>query len=182
MRRITQLAAKLNYNQIIIDASNRFHAIVNACMNSKDYPTIAGLTCSSMYSSEKDIPKEEEEEKEHPVLDPDLCFSYRGYQFELSSCNIITTREQMLGLTNENFKQQFPHGVFSDRYVCWMQGHKDHLGHTKDYVDDPEDWTPSVYLVPGAWSWGAESDLKSGAEVDPIILEAIDKFLDSFKE
>ena len=38
--------AKLNYNQIIIDASNRFHAIVNACMNSKDYPTIAGLTCS----------------------------------------------------------------------------------------------------------------------------------------
>ena len=55
------MAAKLNYNQIIIDASNRFHAIVNACMNSKDYPTIAGLTCSSMYSSEKDIPTVEEE-------------------------------------------------------------------------------------------------------------------------
>lgn len=61
MRRITQLDAKLNYNQIIIDASNRFHAIVNACMNSKDYTTIAGLTCSSMYSSEKDIPTVEEE-------------------------------------------------------------------------------------------------------------------------
>lgn len=177
------MAAKLNYNQIIIDASNRFHAIVNACMNSKDYPTIAGLTCSSMYSCEKDIPTVEEEEKEeHPVLDPDLCFSYRGYQFELSACNIITTKEQMLGLTNENFKQQFPHGVFTDRYVCWMQGHKDHLGHTKDYVDDPEDWTPSVYLVPGAWSWGAENDLRVCAEVDPIILEAIDKFLETFKE
>ena len=171
--------AKLNYNQIIIDASNRFHAIVNACMNSKDYPTIAGLTCSSMYSSEKDIPTVE---KEHPVLDPDLCFRYRGYHFELLDCNIITTKEQMLGLTNENFKQQFPHGVFTDRYVCWMQGHKDYLGHTKDDVDDPEDWLPELYLVPGAWSWGAESDLRVCAEVDPIILEAIDKFLETFKE
>lgn len=173
--------AKLNYNQIIIDASNRFHAIINACMNSKDYPTIAGLTCSSMYSSEKDIPTVEEE-KEHPVLDLDLCFSYKGYQFELSACNIITTREQMLGLTNESFKQQFPHGVFTDRYVCWMQGHKDCDGHTKEESDEPELFVPNIYLVPGAWSWGAETDLRVCAEVDPIILEAIDKFLETFKE
>lgn len=173
------MAAKLDYNQIMVDASNRLHAIINACIN-KDNDSIVCNTCSSMYSSEKDIPTVEEEE--HPVLDPDLCFSYRGYQFELSACNIITTKEQMLDLTNENFKQQFPHGVFTDRYVCWMQGHKDHLGHTKDYVDDPEDWAPSVYLVPDAWSWGAESDLRVCAEVDPIILEAIDKFLETFKE
>ena len=179
MRRITQLAAKLNYNQIIIDASNRFHAIVNACIN-KDNDSIICNTCSSIYSCEKDIPTVEE--KEHPVLDPDLCFSYRGYQFELSSCNIISTREQMLGLTNENFKQQFPHGVFTDRYVCWMYGHKDCEGHTKEEVDESEYFAPSVYLVPEAWSWGAESDLRICAEVDPIILETIDKFLDSFKE
>ena len=171
--------AKLNYNQIIIDASKRFHAIVNACMNSKDYPTIAGLTCSSMYSSEKDIPAVE---KEHPVLDPDLCFRYRGYHFELSDCNIITTKEQMLGLTNENFKQQFPHGVFTDRYVCWMQGHKDYLGHTKDDVDDPEDWAPDLYLVPGAWAYGAEYGLVPGSRVTQCIIEAIDKFLETFKE
>lgn len=175
------MAAKLNYNQIIIDASNRFHAIVNACMNSKDYPTIAGLTCSSMYSSKKDIPTVEEE-KEHPVLDPDLCFNYRGYQFELSACNNITHRNQIVDLTVENIKERFPNGIFSDRYVCWMSGHKDHLGHTKDYVDDPEDWTPSVYLVPDAWSWGAESDLKPGAEVNPLILAAINNFLETFKE
>lgn len=117
-----------------------------------------------------------------PVLDDCLCFKYKGYDFEFSSCNIISTKEQMLGLTNENFKHQFPHGVFTDRYVCWMLGHKDYLGHTKDDVDDPEDWVPEVYLVPGAWSWGAESDLRVCAEVDPIILEAIDKFLESFKE
>lgn len=180
MRRITQLAAKLDYNQIIIDASNRLHAIINACIN-KDDDSIAGNVCSSMYSCEKDIPVVKEE-KEHPVLDPDLCFSYRGYQFELSACNNITCREQMLGLTNENFKQQFPHGVFTDRYVCWMQGHKDCDGHTKEEVDEPEYFAPSVYLVPGAWSWGAEDDLRVCAKVDPIILEAIDKFLDSFKE
>jgi hypothetical protein len=162
MRRITQLAAKLNYNQIIIDASNRFHAIVNACMNSKDYPTIAGLTCSSMYSSEEDIPAE----KEHPVLDQDFCFRYRSYAFKLSSCNNITNKEQILGLTNESFKEWFPNGVFTDRYVCWMFGYEN----------------CNVYLVPGAWSWGAESDLRACAEVSPVILEAIDKFLETFKE
>ena len=180
MRRITQLAAKLDYNQIIVDASNRLHAIINACIN-KDNDSIVCNTCSSMYNSEKDIPTVEEE-KEHPVLDPDLCFSYRGYQFELSSCNNITHRNDIVGLTNENLKERFPNGIFTDRYVCWMQGHKDHLGHTKDYVDDPEDWAPEIYLVPDAWSWGAENDLRVCAEVDPIILEAIDKFLDSFKE
>ena len=56
------MAAKLNYNQIIIDASNRFNSIVNACLN-KDYPAIAGLTCSSMYSFEKDIPVVKEKEE-----------------------------------------------------------------------------------------------------------------------
>ena len=171
------MGAKLNYNQIIIDASNRLYAIINACIN-KDNDSIVCNTCSSMYSSEKDIPAV----KEHPVLDPDLCFSYRGYQFELSACNIISTKEQMLDLTNANFMQQFPHGVFTDRYVCWMHGHKDAERHTKEESDEPEYWTPEVYLVPGAWSWGAESDLRVCAEVDPIILEAIDKFLETFKE
>lgn len=170
--------AKLNYNQIMLDASNRLHAIINACIN-KDNDSIVCNTCSSMYSSEKDIPAVEEE---HPVLDMDLCFKYKGYDFELSSCNIISTREQMLDLTNENFKQQFPHGVFTGRYVCWMQGNKDCDGHTKEELDDPEDWIPELYLVPGAWSWGAENDLRVCAEVDPIILEAIDKFLETFKE
>ena len=175
------MAAKLNYNQIIIDASNRFHAILNACMNSKDYPTIAGLTCSSMYSCEKDMPAVKEE-KEHPVLGPDLCFSYRGYKFELSACNNITNKEQILDITDENFRERFPYSSFTDRYVCWMQGHKNCDGYTKEESDAPEYWAPEIYLVPGAWSWGAENDLIVCAEVDPIILEAIDKFLETFKE
>ena len=183
MRRITQLAAKLNYNQIIIDASNRFHAIVNACMNSKDYITIAGLTCSSMYSCEKDIPAVKEE-KEYPVLDQCLCFKYKGYDFELTSCNCITRREQIIGLTYDNIKERFPNGIFSDRYVCWMYGHKDCEGHTKEESSYPGDWVPEVYLVSNvfAWSWGAGDDLKPGVEVDSCILEGIDEFLKTFKE
>ena len=180
MRRTTQLAAKLNYNQIMIDASNRLHAIINACIN-KDDDSIICNTCSSMYSSEKDIPALKEE-KEHPVLDPDLCFSYRGYQFELSSCNNITHRNDIVGLTMDNLKERFPNGIFTDRYVCWMYGHKDCEGHTKEESDYPDCWAPVVYLVPEAWSWGAESDLKPGIEVTLDILEMIDKFLDSFKE
>ena len=117
-----------------------------------------------------------------PVLDRDLCFKYKGYDFELSSCNNITCRDQIIDVTDENIRERFPNGIFLDRYVCWMYGHKDHLGHTKDYVDDPEDWAPSVYLVPEAWSWGAESDLIPGAEVTLDMLEMIDKFLETFKE
>lgn len=174
------MAAKLNYNQIIIAASNRFHAIVNACMN-KDDDSIICNTCSSMYSSEKDMPKVEEEE-EQPVLDQNFCFSYRGYQFELSSCNNITHRNQIVGLTMENLKERFPNGIFTDRYVCWMYGHKDCEGHTKEEVDNPEFFAPNIYLVPEAWSWGAESDLKPGLKVTLDMLEMIDKFLDSFEE
>ena len=168
---------KLDYNQIMIDASNRLHAIINACIN-KDNDLIICDTCSSMYSCEKDIPTV----KEHPVLDQDLCFSYRGYKFELSACNNITNKKQILDVTDENFRERFPYGSFTDRYVCWMHGHKDCDGHTKEESDAPEYWAPEIYLVPGAWSWGAENDLGVCAEVDPIILEAIDKFLETFKE
>jgi hypothetical protein len=119
------------------------------------------MTCSC-YSGDIKLDTEEE----HPVLDQDFCFRYRSYAFKLSSCNNITNKEQILGLTNESFKEWFPNGVFTDRYVCWMFGYEN----------------CNVYLVPGAWSWGAESDLRVCAEVDPIILEAIDKFLETFKE
>ena len=51
---------KLDYNQIMVDASNRLHAIINACIN-KDNDSIICNTCSSMYSSEKDIPALKEE-------------------------------------------------------------------------------------------------------------------------
>ena len=63
-----------------------------------------------------------------------------------------------------------------------MWGHKDCYGHTKEESDYPVDWTPEVYLVPEAWSWGASDGLKPGAEVSTIILEGIDKFLETFKE
>ena len=174
------MANKLNYNQIMIDASNRLHTIINACINKYD-DSIAGLTCSSMYSSEKDIPVVKEED-EQPVIDEQLCFKYKGYNFELSSCNNITNKAQILGLTNENFKQKFPHGIFTDRYVCWMCGHKDCDGHTQEESDEPEYWSPEIYLVPDAWSLGAGFDLQSGAKVDKYVLEGIDKFLETFEE
>ena len=120
--------------------------------------------------------------KNVPVLDETLCFRYKGYDFELSSCNFITCKEQIIDTTDENFNENFPHGVFTDRYVCWMYGHKDYEGYTKEEVDEPEYFAPESYLVPDAWSYGAEDDLKPGLEVDHVILEAIDKFLKTFKE
>lgn len=102
---------------------------------------------------------------EQPVLKDNFLFEYKGYQFELSSCTLATRKEQMLGITTENFTDRFPHGVFTDRYVCWM-------------------WRPNkseMYLVPQAWSWGARFDLVSGKAVDKNILSKIDKFLEELQ-
>lgn len=123
-----------------------------------------------------------DDSKNVPILDEALCFRYKGYDFELSSCNFITCKEQIIDTTDENFRERFPHGVFTDRYVCWMYGHKDCVGHTKEEVDEPEYFAPLVYLVPEAWSWGAESDLKPGLKVTLDMLDLIDKFLETFEE
>ena len=173
------LTDKLNYNQIIVDASNRLHAIISACIN-KDNDSIVCNTCSSMYSSEKDIPTVEEDKC--PALDQNLCFKYKGYDFELSSCTNISSKDQIIGLTDENIGARFPHGIFTDRYVCWMYGHKDCEGHARYDFDAPKYWSPMVYLIPEAWSYGANFDLVPGNKVAKYVIEAIDKFLETFKE
>lgn len=177
---ITQMDVKLTKEELLNKAQERFNAWI------KMYGD-ANVTAKQMYEDmtcavftgdvNYDIITNDK-----PVLDQDLCFKYKGYKFEFSSCNSIISKNQIIGLTDENFRERFPHGTFTDRYVCWMRGHKDYEGHTEDDVDDPEYWAPKVYLVPGAWSWGAYSDLNPGSIVDPIILETIDKFLETFKE
>lgn len=179
LRRITQLDAKLTKEELFKKAQERFSSWAKMYSNPEvtAQQMYEDMSCSCYSGSQADDFKTDK-----PVLDKDLRFEYKGYKFELSSCNNITCRDQIIGVTDENFREKFPYGVLTDRYVCWMYGHKDHLGHTKDYVDDPEDWAPSVYLVPEAWSWGASDDLNPGAEVSTIILEGIDKFLETFKE
>ncbi len=178
MRRITQLDAKLTKEELFKKAQERFSSWAKMYSNPEvtAQQMYEDMSCSCYSGSQAD-----DFNTGKPVLDQNLSFEYKSYRFVLTSCNNITCRNQIVGLTMENIKERFPNGIFSDRYVCWMCGHKDHLGHTKDCVDDP-DWAPEVYLVPEAWSWGAEYDLEPGVEVDPIILEAIDKFLETFKE
>lgn len=160
-------AKQLNYKQIISDANERYSQIIRACISGKDYDTIVSLICSSIYSGENDIPSDNmPEDNLEPILKENFCFDYKGYKFELSSCTTLTNKEQMLGITNENFTQKFPHGVFTDRYVCWMWGRTDCV----------------AYLIPGAWLWGASIDLKVGSKVDKQILTNIDKFLETFEE
>ena len=172
--------AKLNKEELLNKAEERFNAWIRMYGDSNvtAEQMYEDMTCS-IFTGDANYDKINNSK---PVLDQGLCFKYKGYDFELSSCNSITNRDQIVNLTYENIKSRFPNGIFSDRYVCWMQGHKDHLGHTKDYVDDPEDWAPEIYLVPEAWSWGADDDLKPGIEVSQFILEGIDKFLETFKE
>lgn len=157
--------AKLNYNQIIFDVNKRFNKIVKECVGDRDYNTIVSLVCSSIYSCEDDIPKVKPDEQE-PVLKEGFVFEYKGYQFELASCTNITSKEQMLNVTIENFTQKFPHGVFTDRYVCWMWSHEG----------------DKLYLVPNAWLYGAQCDLKAGSKVDKHLLTSIDNFLETFEE
>ena len=179
LRRITQLNAKLTKEELFKKAQERFSSWAKMYSNPEvtAQQMYEDMSCSCYSGSQADDFKTNK-----PVLDQDLCFSYRGYQFELSSCNNITCKDQIIGVTDENFRKQFPYGIFTDRYVCWMYGHKDCEGHTKEEVDEPEYFAPEVYLVPEAWSWGAESDLKPGLKVTLDMLEMIDKFLETFKE
>ena len=102
------------------------------------------------------------------TLNKDLGFQYHGFDCELSSCTTLSRLEH-LRLPGE--------GCFTDRYVCWLWGHKDNDGKTKEQSDDSDTWSPKVYLVPDAWSWGAEYDCVPGATVNAQILESIDKLI-----
>lgn len=122
-----------------------------------------------------------------PVLSADLDFTYKGHLFMLNSCNDITRTEQIMGLNSkEDVRQRFPRGIFTDRYVCWMQGSKDIEGMTlSEYLEKNPDeteenncWAPDIYLVPKAWAYGAEFDLKPGAPVEQLILYEINQFLE----
>lgn len=171
LRRTTQLNIKLTKEELFKKAQERFSSWAKMYSNPEvtAQQMYEDMSCSC-YSAGK------------PVLDQNLSFEYKGYMFELSSCNNITNKEQILGLTTENIRERFPKGIFSDKYVCWMWSHKDSEGNTKEESDYPDCWAPEVYLVPGAWSWGADDHLKPGAEVNRFILEGVDKFLETFKE
>lgn len=127
---------------------------------------------------------------EVPVLDEALCFKYKGYDCELSSCNSIANTTQIMGLNDRaDIRKRFPQGIFTDRYICWIYGHKDDEGKTlekylEEFPNETEqdnNWAPNIYLVPKAWAYGAEFDLNPGHTVNEIILEGIDKFLEEHK-
>lgn len=179
LRRITQLEVKLTKEELFKKAQERFSSWAKMYSNPEvtAQQMYEDMSCSCYSGSLADDFKTDK-----PVLDQNLSFKYKGYQFELSSCNNITHRDQIIGLTMENIKERFPKGIFSDRYVCWMWGHKDSEGHTKGEIDYPDCWAPEIYLVPEAWSWGTDDYLRPGTEVDRFILEGIDKFLETFKE
>ena len=169
--------AKLTKEELFKKAQERFSSWAKMYSNPEvtAQQMYEDMACSCYSDSQADNFKADK-----PVLDKNLSFEYKGYKFELSSCNSITNKEQILDVTDENFRERFPYGSFTDRYVCWMYGHKDCEGHTKEESDYPDDWAPEVYLVPEAWSWGADYDLEPGAVVDSCILECIDKFLETF--
>lgn len=171
--------AKLTKEELFKKAQERFSSWAKMYSNPEvtAQQMYEDMSCSCYSGSLADDFKTDK-----PVLDKNLRFEYKGYKFELSSCNNITNKEQIVGLTMENIRECFPNGIFSDKYVCWMWGHKDSEGQTKEESDYPDCWAPEVYLVPDAWSWGADNYLKPGAEVNRFILESVDKFLETFKE
>jgi len=120
-----------------------------------------------------------------PVLDNDFGFEYKGYKFELTPCTMLVSKQQVLDTADE-FRRGGTRAIFTDRYVCWMFGHKDNDGHTlKEYLklnqnetEQNNCWVQELYLVPDAWAWGAESDCNPGDAVDKLILDKIDEFLE----
>lgn len=174
---------KLDYEKCKNLMLERWNKFCDDFINRNDNEIITDLCCS-VISDESEVYKKDES---RPKLDDEFCFKYRGFDFVLAPCTFITRKAELLNVTEENFKQRFPHGIFTDRYVCWMHGHRDIDGHTlQEYLKQNPDETENsnrfyfnVYLVPEAWSWGAEFNLVPGQEIGHIILDNIDKFIES---
>lgn len=47
---------KLNYKQIMKDATERYHQIIDECINAQDYDKLVSLTCESLYGGEDTMP------------------------------------------------------------------------------------------------------------------------------
>lgn len=164
----------------ILNRLERKVQIIKDAIKNKDVDRLKDVCACSLICGDETILTEV------PVLDDTLCFNYKGFDCELSSCNNIIEPNQILGLNDKtDIRKRFPHCIFTDRYVCWLSGHKDDDGKTLDeYLEgDPNEteddncWAPRLYLVPDAWTYGASFDLKPGSAVDKLILKKIDKFL-----
>lgn len=149
--------AKLNYKQIIIDASNRFNAIVNACMNSKDYNTIVGLTCASLYGGEDTMPQEKEKEKENIIM----------YQYKDGGCFFIIDGIEIdvLSLRDMHDDPSLGFARYSD--VCIP---------SISYTDS--DGNFMHHPIPDTWLYGSTShDFDEGKPVHQEFIDAARDFI-----
>lgn len=132
-------------NEIIREMERRLKAL----RETDDEQQIKALACSSILSAESEY-------EVRPRLDKNRFFMYRGYEFELTSCNGFIDKDQV----REWLEHPYP--IFDDRYVCWLMS---------DMLDGS-----SINLVPDAWLYGTD-DLLEGTEVDKYILDCIDEYL-----
>lgn len=109
--------------------------------------------CCSVYSGD------EFKDTEHPILDEDLCFHYKGYMFELTPCvKLVNTQEAI----DEFVRGDNDSSIFTNRVVCWVFGRKDFV----------------IHLVPNVYGFGANASCVPGIPIAPFILDNIDTFLE----
>lgn len=148
----------LDYNDLLDRASAKLNDIKKA-ISSNDTRTLRDLCVCSLIAGDEEIVKDK---TLFPVLDKAMNFVYKGYKFTLSDCK------------NE------------DRYVTWMESIRDYDNYTLEmylarHPDETKEhncWSPKLILIPDAWQWGSEYDLRAGEQVSASILLAIDKYLE----
>lgn len=147
------MGVKLNYNQIITDASNRFNAIVNACTNSKDYNTIVGLTCASLYGGEDDMPVEK---------DDAIRYQYRDGMCFFMIDNIEIEVQDLRGMRES---PRVGKELYAD--ICIP---------TISYVES--DGMYIQHVIPNAWLYGSTSDeFNEGHVVHPEFINAAREYI-----
>ena len=97
IRRVIQLEAKLTKEELFKKAQERFSSWAKMYSNPEvtAQQMYEDMTCPCYPGSKADNFKANK-----PVLDQYFCFSYKGYDFELSSCNNITCKDQILDVTD----------------------------------------------------------------------------------
>lgn len=151
----------MDYEKCKAKAAKLYENVITACNKGDTEELKALMVCSLM--TEDDF---------LPVLDKDMSFKYKGYKCWLSSCNSFTTIVQVQQTVEKwNRGEYVP--VFEDKYVCFLEGHYDCNGNT---YAEASTWNPVIHIIPG-YLWGAEDAMVEGKEVDPLILDHIDKYI-----
>jgi hypothetical protein len=149
------MAVKLNYKQIMADATERYQSIIKECTGEQNYNNLVGLTCASLYGGEDTMPKVVDDTIHYQYKDGMCFFMVDGIEIEVQD------------LRSMRVSPRIGKELYSD--VCVL---------TVSYKDTDDMFIYMCHVIPDTWLYGSTSDdFAEGAEVQPEFINAAREYI-----